>query len=357
MADESGDDYRHTVIHISSGSIVKLLVFIALALLIYLVRDIIILVLAALILSMALESWVHWLQGYRVPRFMSVLITFALIFVLTALTVVLLIPPVVNQVSDLIANFPTYYDRVSEALEDFRFPGEIEVKNQIAEWLSKLSSYVGAAATGVFSTVMKIFGGLVSLLAFLAMTIYFVTSADEMRSFFGRIAPKSYQKYIYELMPRVQEKLGYWLRGQVLLCFLVFVLTFIGLSIAGIKYAFLLALVAGIFEIIPFVGPALSAIPAIFFALAQSPVKALLVLGIYVLVQQLENHILVPKVMGKQVDLNPVVVILFLLIGAKLEGILGALLAVPVAAALSIIFTDVMNSRNKEETSSPAKPS
>jgi predicted PurR-regulated permease PerM len=342
MTKQNGKDPHRVIFSLSSGSIVKLLLFVALAFLLYLIREILILALAALILSMALESWVHWLQGFRLPRVLSVLIIFTLVFGTVTLTIILLIPPVYDEISDLVANFPTYYDQVTDVLKNINFPGEFDLRDQINSWLSKLSDFVGGAASGVISTVMKVFGGLFSLAAFLVMTIYFVASAGELRSFFTKIAPKPYQSYIHDLIPRLQSKLGLWLRGQVLLCVIIFVLVFIGLSLIGVKYAFLLALLAGVLEIIPYAGPLLSAVPGVFFALAQSPTKALLALLVYVLAQQIENNFLVPKVMGKQVDLNPIVVIMFLLVGTKLQGILGTLLAVPVAAVLSIIFADVM---------------
>lgn len=353
MSDQNGQDYKRVLVNISSQSIIKLLVFTALALLLYLIREVIILVLAALVLSMALESWVSWLQSYRVPRTMSVIITIVLVVLLFAVVLILLIPPVVQQISDLVANFPQYYDAVTKALENLHVPGNFNLEDQISAWLNKLSGYVGGAAAGALNLVLKVFGGLISLVAFVVMTIYLVASAHETRAFFTKISPAPYRAYVSDLIPRVETKLGYWLRGQLILSFFIFVLDFAGLSIIGVHYAFLLALLAGIFEIVPFVGPIISAVPGIFFALAQSPGKALLALIVYVVVQQLEGHILAPKVMGKQVDINPVLVIIFLLAGAKLEGILGALLAVPVAAALSIIFTDVLDHKIKGELPDP----
>jgi len=127
-------------------------------------------------------------------------------------------------------------------------------------------------------------------------------------------------------------------------------MVFIVLSIFGIKYALILALTAGIFEIIPYLGPLISAIPAVFFAFAQSPSKALLVVLLYFIIQRIENDIIVPKVLGKSIGLNPLVVIFAILIGARVGGAVGALLAVPVVTALSVYFEDLINRKRNRET-------
>jgi predicted PurR-regulated permease PerM len=133
--------------------------------------------------------------------------------------------------------------------------------------------------------------------------------------------------------------------GQIILSFFIFSLTYIGLSILGIKYALFLALIAGILEVVPYVGPFLSAIPAIFFALIQSPALVVGVIVLYVIIQKTEGYILVPKVMEKTVGTSPLVVLLALLIGFKLAGILGLLLAVPLAGAISIVITELSQNR------------
>ena len=155
--------------------------------------------------------------------------------------------------------------------------------------------------------------------------------------------------YLFRLITRIQHKLGLWLKGQLILSLIIFGLVFIGLSIIGVEYALLLAFVAGVFEIIPFLGPTLAAIPAAFFGFTQSPVLGLLVIALYVLIQQLENHVIVPKVMSKSVGLNPLIVIVAFLVGAKIGGFIGVLLAVPVATAISVFLSDFFEKRIEKE--------
>ncbi len=131
------------------------------------------------------------------------------------------------------------------------------------------------------------------------------------------------------------------MQGQLFLGVIVGVLVYIGLSLLGIRFALLLAIIAGILELVPYIGPVLSAIPAVILAFFQAPILALWILILYIVVQQLENYLLVPVIMKKVVGLNPVVVIIALLIGGKLLGILGIILAVPAAAVLAEFFKDI----------------
>jgi predicted PurR-regulated permease PerM len=140
----------------------------------------------------------------------------------------------------------------------------------------------------------------------------------------------------------MKQKIGKWMQGQIMLMAIIFILDYIGLSLVGIPYALPLAAFAGLLEIVPYVGPIISAVPGVVLGFLVSPIKGLLALIIYIITQQAESNIVTPLIMKRTVDLNPVVVILALLIGAKLGGILGAILAIPVATTIGIIAKDMM---------------
>ncbi len=132
-------------------------------------------------------------------------------------------------------------------------------------------------------------------------------------------------------MGRIELKLGGWLRGQIILMLIIGISTYIGLTLLGVEYALALAVIAGILEIVPIIGPILSAIPALIVAFTVSPIAGFGVIGLYILIQQLENHLVVPKVMQKAVGFNPLVTIIVLMIGGNLLGLMGAILAIPIA--------------------------
>ena len=166
-----------------------------------------------------------------------------------------------------------------------------------------------------------------------------------MKKVVWSIAPPKYQMYIMGLINRMQQKIGLWLRGQLILSLIIFFLTFIGLSILGVKYALVLALIAGMTEFVPYLGPIFASIPAIFLAFTQSPMLGLFVAILYYIIQLTENNIIVPKLMQKVVGLNPIVSIAVLLIGFEVAGIAGAVLSIPVATAVNVFLTDILENK------------
>jgi predicted PurR-regulated permease PerM len=200
---------------------------------------------------------------------------------------------------------------------------------------------VANSFSSVFTTIWGVIGGLAALLVVLVLAFYIVVEDDRARKYFKNLAPVEYQPYISQLIGKMQTKMGAWLRAQIILGLIVGVAVYIGLSLLGVKYALLLALMAGLFELIPYAGPVLSLIPAVLISFVQSPIKGLFVIILYLVVQQLENNILVPKIMQKVVGLNPVVSIVAMLIGWKLGGVLGAILAIPVATMAAVLLEDL----------------
>jgi predicted PurR-regulated permease PerM len=168
---------------------------------------------------------------------------------------------------------------------------------------------------------------------------------DSIKRTTRSLVPKRYQDFVVQLINKIQRKIGKWLKGQLILSLIIGVLSYLGLLILGVKFALVLALIAAIGEFIPYIGPVISAIPAIFLAFVQSPIKALFVLILFIVIQQLENHLLVPKIMQKAVGLNPIISVVALLIGFEVGGVIGAVLAIPVATAISIIIKEMFEEK------------
>jgi predicted PurR-regulated permease PerM len=170
-----------------------------------------------------------------------------------------------------------------------------------------------------------------------------IIEEDNTKKFITSVSPKKYQEYVIKLMDRISLRMGQWLRGQLILSFTVGFLVYIGLSILGIKYAFVLALIAAITEIIPYVGPFLGAFPGVLIGFTISPLTGVFTILLYFIIQQMENSFLTPKIMSKAVGLNPVIVIISILVGAKIGGPIGAIISIPVAIILSIFLKDFMD--------------
>jgi predicted PurR-regulated permease PerM len=168
--------------------------------------------------------------------------------------------------------------------------------------------------------------------------------------FFRSVLPAKYEDYVISLWKRAEHKVGRWLQAQLLLALSVGLFVFVGLSLLNVKYALLLGIVAMVLEIVPIVGPVISAVPGVILAFAQSPTLGLWVLVFYVAVQQIEAHVLTPLILGKTLGLNPVTVIIALLIGGTLAGLLGILLSVPVAVVIVEILDDLARQKESRRT-------
>ena len=333
-------------ISISTTTVVKVIAIVLSVYLMYLIRDILMILFISLVLASALDPWVDWLQKRKIPRSVGVLLLYLATMSVLILSVYLITPPIANEVRDLSSNLPQYQQKVSGIFSSFK---EFSEKNtffkSLSDNLGSLSSNLEGAAGGVFSTVVGIFGGLVSFIMILFITFYMVVQESSMKRLVWILTPAKNQEYILELINRMQKKIGLWLRGQLILCVIIFVMVYPGLLILKVKYALVLALIAGITEAVPYIGPLLGAIPAIFLAFTQSPILALFVAAFFYVVQLIENNILVPKIMEKAVGLNPIISIVAFLIGFNLGGIPGAILSIPVAAAISVFIGDIFENR------------
>jgi predicted PurR-regulated permease PerM len=334
-------------IDISTSVIIKtVLVFLGLWFL-YLVRDVIALLVVSVIFVSAIEPVVDWLGKKKIPRSASVLAIYAIIISVISLAVSFLIPPISEQIKDLSANYPVYSQKVISffsEINNFITRNHISIDtNQIA---GNFGSEISNFTRNIFSTTLGLFSGIISIIVVFSLTFYMSVEEDGIKKFIASVSPVRNHEYLMQLTDRIKRKIGKWLIGQFFLMFIIFILDWIGLSLAGVPYALILAIFAGIMEIIPYVGPIISAVPGVVLGFLVSPTVGLLALVVYVISQQLENHIITPQIMKKAVGLSPITVILVLLIGAKLAGITGAILAIPVGTALSLIVKDYMENRN-----------
>jgi len=338
-------------ITISTLTILKVVfVFIALGF-VYLIRDVIGVVIVSFVLASALTPAVEWLfQKHKIPRVFGVVILYVSLFGAITLVLLLLIPAIIQQIGDIANNFPDYYTRFSSEvgnLRDFNFTHSFVTNLQTS--LQGIRTDLGSATGGILNTLSSVFGGLFAFIGVLVITFYLIVEEQAMRRFLQNIIPPKYLPKLSGMLDDIQQKMGMWLRGQLVLSLVIFFVTFVGLSILGVRNALVLALFAGLMEFVPFIGSTIGAIPAVFFGFAEATWLGFTVIGFYILVQQLENNILAPKIMQKSVGLNPLVVIIVLLIGAKAAGIVGLLLAVPIVLIFETIFHAVYEIYDESE--------
>jgi predicted PurR-regulated permease PerM len=337
------------VVSVSTATILKVIgILVALAFLFF-IRDILLVFFVALIFASAFGPWVDWLNRKKIPRSIGMLSIYLIALFIVSLVVFLIVPPIAQQTGELSKNFPRYMDGIAKNFSAFKgLSTQIKSFDSLSQGLNKISENFQANAGNVFETLKGIFGGIVSFFLMLVITFYMAVEENAMSKIIMSTVRYKHQPYILGLISRMQKKIGLWLRGQFILCFTVGLMIFIGLEILHVKYALVLAIIAGITEFVPYLGPIIGAIPAVFLAFTVSPALGLVVAVFYYFVQLTENHILVPKIMQKTVGLNPVVSIAVLLIGFKLAGIPGAILSIPVATAASVVIEDMLE-KNADE--------
>lgn len=344
---------RSNYIEISSSSIIKVIIILLIFLFIYLIRDIILMLFVVLVLISAINPLADWLQNKKIPRWVGVLAIYIFFLAIFSFTIIWLIPPFVKELGLLASDFPDYWKKIMSGLAGLGvYSEEIGFQENVQSGLMSLSSTLGAAVSGVFSTLSGIFGGIFSFIIILVVTFYMVVEEDALKGILRSIVPAGYQPYLVRLFNRLEKKLGQWLRGQLILCLIIGTMVYVGLLILGVKYALVLGLFAALTEFIPYLGPIIAGILATFIAFSESPILALFVVILYVVIHQLESHIIIPKLMQRVTGLNPVISIIALLIGGKLAGIIGIILAIPITLAISVFIEDVFKNSEEEPKAS-----
>lgn len=383
---------KNLIVNINSGTIIKTIVIFAIGWFIYLISDLVLVVLASVVIASAVEPIIKWFSKVKISRLPAVIITYAGIFSALVGVFYFFLPTLLNETLNFTNAFPRYFEStavwnplskeksdqskkviqdVSEELAKSReIAKEISVKletirtqqegglteNQINEKAGLSDLIIGFQnvlshfSSGFVSTVSAIFGGVLSFILIVVLSFYLVVQEDGVSNFLKIITPLKNEKYIISLWKRSQKKIGYWMQGQMLLGMIVGILLYLGLTILGIKNALLLSVFAAFFEIIPLFGPIIAAIPAVTLSFADGGfASALIVTGLYLIIQQFENHLIYPLVVKKVVGVSPILVILSLVIGYKLAGFLGVLLSVPIAATITEYFRDIVEGKMTEE--------
>jgi predicted PurR-regulated permease PerM len=231
---------------------------------------------------------------------------------------------------------------------------ELEGTNFTAALQSQILNYsqeLSGLAENFLKTVISISNGLANFLIVLVLTYFMSVDEQEIDKFILRISPNKYGHYITVKINNIKQKVGEWLRGQIILMFVVGISTYLGLFLLGTDYAFTLSLIAGVTELVPVIGPWLGLIAAIPIAINQGGSMLLWVVILYFVIQRLENNLFVPIIMKKATGLNPIVVILAMLVGNKFLGIVGIIISIPLAAILSIFLEDILVKKEKAEIS------
>ena len=333
-------------ITISTSTILRFIAVILGIAALFAIRDIIFSLVFAVIIASAVEPSIEWLKKRGTGRIFAVVIIY-MTFVLLAGFLLYLVVPLMADELKVAATSLNKIER--QIIIGIREAGGTAFGSFVAENadvllklpLQSLSVFGQTAIAGG----SKVFSGLFSVLLIFIFSFYLATQEKGIENFLRMVTPLKYEPYTLDLWERSQSKLGRWFRAQMLLGAIVGVFIFIGLTMLGVQQAFLFAVIAAMFEIIPVAGPILAAIPAVITGFLLSPLMGVSIIALYIVVQQTESHIIVPVVMKKAVGLSPLIVVVALLIGAQLGGIAGLLLAVP----LTTIGAEMLNDWDRKK--------
>lgn len=310
-----------TTVNISTRTIFTTLIIFGLSFFAWMIKDVLIFLVFAIILSAALHPAVKWLENHGIPRKIGVLSLFVLIVTLVAVIIITFAPLVITESQQIVVALVHFVLRlVSQG------NAQNVITQNIADWFQQIATFFTASTIQTFKFVTT--GGLLTVV-FGLLFYHLTVEHGAFRHAVAHLVPVKFRAGVITTGDAIERRLSLWLRGQLTLGLVIAVLTGVGLAVLRVKYVLVLALIAGLGELVPMVGPYLGLIPGAAVGFMISPLTGGLVVLLYYLVQQIENNFLAPRIVSKAVGLRPVVVFLALLVGVRLSGVVGLLLAIP----------------------------
>lgn len=340
-------------INIELGTIVKTTFFLILLYVLYQLIDLVLVVLTAVVIASAIEPATKKLGKYKIPRVLAVLLLYIIFFGMFIGIFYFFLPPLLSDLQGLTSQLPEYSSSLNPLEGQEVLPAgiteRIPVEVPLQETLGRLQELVAGIQQNFFEVFTTVFGGVLSFVLIVVISFYLAVQERGIENFLAIITPIKYESYVINLWQRAQTKIGLWLRGQLLLAVLIGILVYLGLALIGVKYALLLAVTAAVFELIPFFGPILAAVPGILMAYVDGGTNtAIIVFFLYVIIQQFENHLIYPLVVRQVIGVPAIIAIIALIAGGTLAGILGVILSVPLAAVLMELLNDLDREKHRE---------
>jgi predicted PurR-regulated permease PerM len=303
---------------------------------VFLLRDIVLLILAAIVIASFVESGVRAFARIKVGRLLAVPIIYSIVIAILVAIFYAFVPIIFRELSGVIGLISTYLPS-SPSINADSIEGATDIVNNISkntsipDLLSNIKSVASSFSQGATSIIGSTFGGMINLILVIVMSFYLSIQEKGIQMFLRIVTPAKHERYIIDLWVRTQRKIGLWFQGQLFLGAVIAAIAFAGLALLGVQYAFLIAVISGIAELVPF-GLTFAAIPAVLFAVINGGVLlGFKVLIFYIILQQLENYVLGPTIVKRVVGIPPLIVLVAFLIGISLAGFWGALLAIPMA--------------------------
>ncbi len=333
---------------ITPSTIIMVILIGAGAYALWLIRGIALLVLTAVVLASAMEPGVQFFRKYKFPRVLAVLAVYLLVFGFLFGFIYFLFPPLLNETSSFITTVPQYLNTLNLPVSitgAMPFGADVagghESESLIRTLFEFRSAFSADTSQGAFRLLSTIFGGIFSLLLVAVLSFYFAIQETGVVDFLKLVSPPQYEEYVINLWNRARVKIGQWMQGQLIMSLIISITIYLGLVLLHVPNALLLGAFTAVAVIIPIFGSLIAAFPAVITAFsAGGVIAALMVAGLFIIVNQFEGNLIHPLVVRKVVGVPPLLVILAIIVGGELAGFLGVLLAVPLAAVLREVLND-----------------
>jgi predicted PurR-regulated permease PerM len=332
-----------------------LLSSVAAALVVYNVRDILLRVVVAVFLAISLDPAVRWLTARGVRRGLAVTIIFGVFLIILAAFLMSVIPPLVNQFGQLVRHFPDFLQSLQDRSARFR---ELNNRFQLTTRLEGVLDQLPARVTGgVLGVTSQVFGVVVSFLTVVVFTVYFLLDLPRLRHGVVRLFPVDRRERYAHVVDIMVNKVGDYMIGRLAIGFIAGVVAFAALQGLGVPYPLPLAIFIALLDLIPLIGHPIGSIAALIVALITKGLwpTSVLLLIIFVVYQQLENYFIGPRVMRHSVDISAAAVLLAALVGAAIIGVIGALVAIPIAAALKVVLVQQIDHYEAKANNEPPR--
>jgi len=313
-------------VEISHKTIIFAVLFLLFVWILYIIKEIILQFFVALLITAILNPTVTKLSKRKIPRGASVLVVYLLLFGSFGIAIAAIVPALVDQTTSFINNFPDIVNNIG--LSSF-------ISDQLTQ---QFLIQLGSLPASVARVTLNVFSNVIGLVAVLVFAFYLLSEREKLDEQLADLLGSKKRDQIEKNMALIEKKLGSWARGQITLMFVVGLSSYIGLTLLGIPFALPLSMLAGLLEVVPYIGPVIAAVPAILIGFGISPILGFAAFALSFLIQQLENYIFVPKIMQTSTGVHPVITLLALAIGFKLLGFIGVLIAVPVFITLQVLI-------------------
>jgi predicted PurR-regulated permease PerM len=315
----------------------------------YLVRNALTLVYLSFMLALGISPAIGWLERQpwfgkkrKTPRWAAVIVFYLGALSILVAIYLIVVPPFIAQAGDLWTKAPEY---VAKA-QDWLVKHQLQKKAFTMSELLQRAPSPNEAVSGMIGVVHQVAGFILAAFTVVLLSIYFLLDGETLFRMYVRALPKESRGHLWKISSDVAQKVGAWMAGQAFLCVLIGATAGLGFWLIGLPYFYVMALICAIGELIPIVGPIMAAIPAVLVAATVSLNTAMITAAYLFVQQQIENNLIIPKLMKSQTGVSPLIVMVAIIVGGEFLGVIGALLAVPTAAVIQILIRDYLDSRD-----------